>query len=316
MSGRYVYDGNNVNFRKEGRTFAGLAVRILKYFLVSVSLAVVYYMIFSLFISTDTERRLKAENRILEKVYPEMEEKEKLLADVVEGLQVRDDEIYNTVFKSPAPDREYRPSADFMQEGLAAADDDIIAYSSSVLRDMERGVSAVEENFRRAFAAMEAEGFVMPPMDVPVDGFSYAMTGASVGDKVSPFYKVKIHHTGLDLVTHAGVPVLAAADGTVTAVRRSRSGMGNVVEISHDGGYLTRYAHLGDIFVSRGRRVRKGTRIGLVGVSGQTFAPHLHYEVMRDTVVCDPVNHFFASVSPDEYTKMAVMSAGIGQSMD
>ena len=68
--------------------------------------------------------------------------------------------------------------------------------------------------------------------------------------------------------------------------------------------------------VSKGRRLKRGDRIGYVGVSGNSFAPHLHYEVLRDTVVLDPVNHFFASVTPEDYLNMLVMSVSTGQSMD
>ena len=56
--------------------------------------------------------------------------------------------------------------------------------------------------------------------------------------------------------------------------------------------------------------------IGYVGVSGNSFAPHLHYEVYRDTLLLDPVHHFYASVTPDEYVNMLIMSASTGQSMD
>ena len=97
---------------------------------------------------------------------------------------------------------------------------------------------------------------------------------------------------------------------------RSRKGLGNVVEIDHGNGYFTRYAHLADVQVSKGRRLKRGDRIGYVGVSGNSFAPHLHYEVLRDTVVLDPVNHFFASVTPEDYLNMLVMSVSTGQSMD
>jgi murein DD-endopeptidase MepM/ murein hydrolase activator NlpD len=68
--------------------------------------------------------------------------------------------------------------------------------------------------------------------------------------------------------------------------------------------------------VRKGMKVKKGKRLGYVGVSGNSFAPHLHYEVLRDTLVMDPVNHFFASVSPDEFVNMLIMSASTGQSMD
>jgi murein DD-endopeptidase MepM/ murein hydrolase activator NlpD len=123
-------------------------------------------------------------------------------------------------------------------------------------------------------------------------------------------------HNGLDLIAPAGDPVYATADGVVKEVTKSRKGLGNVVAIDHGNGYVTRYAHLADIEVRKGRRVKAGTRIGYVGVSGNSFAPHLHYEVLRDTVVMDPVNHFFASLDPEEYVNVMIMAATTGQSLD
>jgi murein DD-endopeptidase MepM/ murein hydrolase activator NlpD len=158
--------------------------------------------------------------------------------------------------------------------------------------------------------------FVMPPMHKPVEKFSFAQTGASVGDKINPFYKVSIRHNGLDIIAPAGEPVFAAADGTISEVIRSRKGLGNQVVIDHGNGYFTRYAHLADMEAVKGRKVRRGTRLGYVGVSGNSFAPHLHYEVLRDSVVLDPVNHLFASVTPEEYVSMLVMSVSTGQSLD
>ena len=89
-----------------------------------------------------------------------------------------------------------------------------------------------------------------------------------------------------------------------------------MVEIDHGNGYVTRYAHLADVEVREGRRLEKGTRIGYVGVSGNSFAPHLHYEVLKDTLVLDPVNHLFASVSPEEYMNILIMAVSTGQSLD
>ena len=79
---------------------------------------------------------------------------------------------------------------------------------------------------------------------------------------------------------------------------------------------MTRYAHLADVDMRVGRKVKRGPRIGYVGVSGNSFAPHLHYEVMKDTLVLDPVNHFFASITPEEYLDMMIMAVSTGQSMD
>ena len=100
MSSHYVYDKDDFRFRKQKRSPQTVLLRILKYFLVSVSLAVLYYAVFALFFSTDKERRLKAENRMYERMYPEMEEKQQLLEDVVAGLEVKDNSIYRDLFQS------------------------------------------------------------------------------------------------------------------------------------------------------------------------------------------------------------------------
>lgn len=133
---------------------------------------------------------------------------------------------------------------------------------------------------------------------------------------MNPFYKVMTMHEGIDLIAGQGTPVLASCDGVVSLVKRSKKGLGNVVEITHANGYMTRYAHLADITVREGEKVQAGRRIANVGITGNSFAPHLHYEVRRDSLLLNPVNFFFASFSPEDYMKVAYMAASTGQSMD
>jgi hypothetical protein len=113
-----------------------------------------------------------------------------------------------------------------------------------------------------------------------------------------------------------GEPVYAAAAGTVSEVTHSGKGLGNVVTIDHGGGCTTRYAHLADILVSKGQKVSRGRKIASVGISGNSFAPHLHYEVLQDGVPQDPVNYFFASLSPGDYADVVYMSVSTEQSLD
>jgi murein DD-endopeptidase MepM/ murein hydrolase activator NlpD len=286
------------------------------FFVASVSMAVLYYVLFALVFSTEEEKALRRENRMYERQYPELQRKEELLADVVEGLRVRDNAIYEEIFHTSAPDVEPLASIDFLAGYDSIPDQDIVLYSASKLDHISRSADRIEENFRLAMAAVRDSGFVMPPMTNPLNDYTFAQTGASVGSRMNPFYKVPMQHNGLDMLAHSGEPVHAAADGVVKEVIKSRKGLGNVVVIDHGGGYLTRYAHLADMQVSRGRKVKRGTCIGYVGVSGTSFAPHLHYEVLRDTVVLDPINHLFASVTPEEYMNMMVMSISTGQSLD
>lgn len=315
MSSQYIFD-RDFRFRKDKTSVWTIVRKILLFFLTTLSLAILYYVIFALVFSTDEERSLIQENRMYEKVFPEMNVKEELLSDVVDGLVVKDDMIYEEIFHTSAPDMDPGSSLDFLMGIDSAGDDDIVKHSASRLKIMERAVGAVEDNFRDIFRLVASEDMVMPPMSNPMNGFSFAQTGASVGDRINPFYKVQIRHDGLDMIAPAGEPVYASADGKVSNIIRSRKGLGNVVVIEHDGGYVTRYAHLADIEVRKGRKIRKGDRIGYVGVSGNSFAPHLHYEVLRDTLVLDPVNFMFASVTPEDYVNMLILSASTGQSMD
>lgn len=315
MSSQYIFD-RDFRFRKDKTSVWTIVRKILLFFLTTLSLAILYYVIFALVFSTDEERSLIQENRMYEKVFPEMNVKEELLSDVVDGLVIKDDMIYEEIFHTSAPDMDPGSSLDFLMGIDSAGDDDIVKHSASRLKIMGRTVDAVEDNFRDIFRLVASEDMVMPPMSNPMNGFSFAQTGASVGDRINPFYKVQIRHDGLDMIAPAGEPVYASADGKVSNIIRSRKGLGNVVVIEHDGGYVTRYAHLADIEVRKGRKIRKGDRIGYVGVSGNSFAPHLHYEVLRDTLVLDPVNFMFASVTPEDYVNMLILSASTGQSMD
>lgn len=313
---QYEYDRNEFRFRKPKKSVLRILRKMLMFFVVTLSLAFVYYVIFALVFNTDTEQRLKDENRMYARELPVLEEKEELLSDVIEGLKVKDDRIYEDIFHTSAPDMDRISSVSFLVGMDSIPDKDIVIYAQKKLESVEAVADAVEANFARIMEVMGDSSFVMPPMHRPVERFSSAQIGASVGEKINPFYKVGMQHNGLDIIAPAGEPVYAVADGTISEVIRSRKGLGNVVVIDHGDGYFTRYAHLSDMEAVKGRKVRRGTRLGYVGVSGNSFAPHLHYEVLRDTVVLDPVNHFFASVTPEEYVSMLVMSVSTGQSLD
>ena len=316
MSSQYIFYKDDIKFRKKRTSVWAVLRRMLVFFVATASMAVLYYLIFALFFSTEEQQRLRDENRMYEKEYPELQRKEELVSDVIEGLRLKDDRIYEEIFSMSAPDLDPISSVDFLNGMDSIPDTDIVVYAERKLDKAVASAGAVEANFARIMKAVTDSGFVMPPMTNPLENFSFAQTGASVGEKINPFYKVPIMHNGLDMIAPSGAPVYAAADGVVKNVIRSRKGLGNVVEIDHGNGYVTRYAHLADVEVRKGRELKKGARIGYVGVSGNSFAPHLHYEVLRDTLVMDPVNHLFASVTPDDYVNMLIMAVSTGQSLD
>ena len=313
---KYVFDSEDFSVGRPERKGRKVALLVLKFFLASISLTVVYYVIFALFFSTDKERALQNENRMLERMYPEMNRKAELLDEVVEGLKVRDMNISEDIFETEAPELDRILDVNLMPLTDSLTEENLVKLTEAKASRLMTGAGKVEDNMRHVLRLLSEDGYTAPPMHLPLSNFSLPMTGASVGRKMNPFYKVTGEHDGLDFMAPLGDEVLAAADGTVSQVTRSRRGEGNVVVMEHPGGYSTKYAHLQDITVRKGQQVTRGTVIGHVGMSGLSFAPHLHYEVWKDTVLCDPVNFLFGSVDPGEYAHMFIVSVATGQSLD
>lgn len=316
MAKGYEFDRSSFSFRKATVSAWKIVLSALKYIAVTFSLTVVAYLLFALVVSTDTERRLRRENRMYEKAYPGLQPKEQLLGDVISGLQLKDNEIYGQVFHTDAPNVDPISSLDFLYGSDTIPDVEISRYATRKAMELELKAARVDSSFRRIFYLIAREGFVAPPMELPLKGISYPQVGASKGMRLNPFYKAYVEHNGMDFIVPQGTPVYAAADGEVVSVVHSTKGLGNMVQIAHRGGFKTNYAHLADIVVSKGQKISKGKKIGSVGMSGNTFAPHLHYEVMRDSVYLDPIGYIFASTTPDEYSNMLFMAVNTVQSMD
>jgi murein DD-endopeptidase MepM/ murein hydrolase activator NlpD len=112
------------------------------------------------------------------------------------------------------------------------------------------------------------------------------------GYRMSPFTGKKEFHRGIDISTRMGAPIVAPADGIVSKVYRDR-GYGNVLCVNHGYGVRTKYAHLKKALVKKGQFVKRGETIALVGKTGRTTGPHLHYEVHLNKVAVNPLRYIF-----------------------
>jgi murein DD-endopeptidase MepM/ murein hydrolase activator NlpD len=124
------------------------------------------------------------------------------------------------------------------------------------------------------------------PTGTPM-GKDYRVT-SGFGIRNDPFTGQLAMHEGLDFVAEVGSPIIATAAGTVTRSAWDTS-YGNVVEVSHIEGFTTRYAHLSKRLVEAGQKVQRGDTIAQLGSTGRSTGPHLHYEVMRNDRVMNPV---------------------------
>lgn len=290
--------------------------RVLAYILGSMALAVVVYALFALVYSTDEEKRLREENRSYEQAFEYIAPRASMLEDAITGLQYKDNEIYDLVFHSNAPNVDPMASLDMFYASDTIPPTRLASYTAVKADTLLERTRAVDAAFGNILRTLASETYVLPPMELPLRGISYPQVGAGLGRRYNPFYKAEVYHSGQDFIVERGVPVYAAADGVIGDGTGTFKNLGNLVEIRHEGGYVTRYAHLDNVYVLRGERVRRGQKIGTVGMTGESYAPHLHFEVMQGGEYLDPMGFLFASVGPEEYANMLYMSTNTMQSMD
>jgi murein DD-endopeptidase MepM/ murein hydrolase activator NlpD len=146
-------------------------------------------------------------------------------------------------------------------------------------------LAALEGQFSRRSALIASTPTVWPVHGAVNSGF---------GARFDPFNGLPSFHEGVDISTPRNGPVLATADGIV--LRSGWAGeYGKAIAIAHGDRYETLYGHLEETLVTEGQTVRRGERVGLVGSTGRSTAPHLHYEVLVNGRAVNPLEYILES---------------------
>jgi murein DD-endopeptidase MepM/ murein hydrolase activator NlpD len=114
------------------------------------------------------------------------------------------------------------------------------------------------------------------------------------GYRNNPFDSGRELHKGLDIAAKEGTEIVAVAGGVITWSDR-RFGYGNMVEINHGNGYSTRYGHCSALLVKEGEAVKKGQVVALMGSTGRSTGPHVHFEVLKEGTQVNPLDFIYAS---------------------
>jgi len=136
------------------------------------------------------------------------------------------------------------------------------------------------------------------------------------GRRFHPIFKRTRMHWGIDFTSPEGTPIQATGDGVIEKVAKLKSGYGKHVIINHGYGYKTLYAHMSKIDVKKGQKIKRGQTIGLVGNTGYSTAPHLHYEVIHKGQKVNPIHYCMDGLTPEEYQDLVNLAAISNQSFD
>ena len=153
--------------------------------------------------------------------------------------------------------------------------------TSQTMDEVHRSVEQSHEAWSRL-----QERLARLPLALPLQD-EFLLT-SQFGVRPDPLTHLPAMHEGIDFVAPVGTPVLATAAGQVVQAQFSGA-YGNLVEVAHAEGFVTRYAHLSAMLVRPGQTVRAGERLGLLGNTGRSTGPHLHYEVLYQGRPMHPV---------------------------
>lgn len=175
-----------------------------------------------------------------------------------------------------------------MLSGLDVRQSDLVAQVERDLERMKGRIEAQEQGLSELVSFLEDRRSLLAstPSIWPVRGW----VTSGFRRRNDPFTQNQVWHRGLDISTAMGTPVIAPADGVVTYTGR-KVDFGNIVSLDHGYGYLSRYGHTSKVLVRAGQQVRRGQVIALVGNTGKSTGPHLHYELLRNGVPVNPQDY-------------------------
>jgi murein DD-endopeptidase MepM/ murein hydrolase activator NlpD len=174
------------------------------------------------------------------------------------------------------------------QYNMAKTPKDLVRSMHSAIDNLDREIELCEKDKTGLHKFLENQKVLLAstPSIWPTKGW----LSSRFGYRISPFTGKKEFHRGIDIATRMGAPIVAPADGIVSKIY-SDHGYGKLLSVSHGYGVITRYAHLNKALVKKGQYVKRGETIALIGNSGRSTGPHLHYEVHLNRVAVDPLRY-------------------------
>ncbi len=317
----YIYNPETSNYERAKSTPRQRTLGILQRIFYAAGILVILFGGLYWFMGTPSENALRIENSELEARYEVLSHQLDEALGVLEDLQQRDDNLYRVILQTDPISPYIRKSGNGNINRYEHLEDmanaDMIIENSQKIDFLKRQLYIQSKSYDEIIALCKQndERLQCIPAIQPVANKDLKYTASGYGRRIDPIYKtIKFHH-GMDFSANTGTPVYATGNGTVTTSGR-QSGYGLTVEIDHGFDYKTLYAHLSKILVKRGQKVKRGEIIGLVGSTGKSTGPHLHYEVVNKGRKVNPVNYYFMDLTEEEYDQMIQIAANHGKVYD
>lgn len=307
---RYSFNPETLSF--EALPTSSLKVKFLRvaiFFVASLALSFLYIFIYSQYFDTPKTYRIKKQYSELILQYEFLQKKIDQSSKELGEVNLRDNNMYRAVLGLPemvfpAREPDFTSTDWYKQVANDAAANIVVSTSYRLDRLVKRTYLQTKslDDVAALTINMEEMAECVPAIQ-PVDLKKIRNIG-NYGWRRDPVFGDSRHHDGLDFSGPMGLPVYVTGNGKVIRAEHNKGGYGNIVEVDHGFGYTTRYAHLQTMLVRPGQRLKRGDKIALLGNTGKSTGPHLHYEVRYMGRPLDPRNFFSNDLSGSEYNTM------------
>lgn len=291
------------------------------YILAGIVIGILFLYLFLTFIPSPREKQLLREKASLESQLEVLNIQVDQMQVVMTDLQQRDDNLYRVLFGAEPIPLSVRQGAqrkiDYYEQIAQMTNSELAADLALKVDLLEKEIYVQAKSYDEVAQMAKEQEIRMEniPAIQPVMNKDLKRVASGYGMRIDPVYHVRKFHQGMDFTAPTGTEVFATGNAKVDFAGW-KQGYGNTVILDHGYGYKTLYAHLYKILVRKGQKVRRSDIIALVGNTGKSTGPHLHYEVRLNNKPVDPRNYYFYDLSPEEYDQMIQLSNNFGQMLD
>ena len=291
------------------------------YILAGIVIGILFLYLFLTFFPSPREKQLLREKASLESQLEVLNSQVDQMQVVMTDLQQRDDNLYRVLFGAEPIPLSVRQGAqrkiDYYEQLAQMTNSELAADLSLKVDLLEKEMYVQAKSYDEVAQMAKEQEIRMEniPAIQPVMNKDLKRVASGYGMRIDPVYHVRKFHQGMDFTAPTGTEVFATGNAKVDFAGW-KQGYGNTVILDHGYGYKTLYAHLYKILVRKGQKVRRSDIIALVGNTGKSTGPHLHYEVRLNNKPVDPRNYYFYDLSPEEYDQMIQLSNNFGQMLD
>ena len=318
----FKYNPKTLSYDEVNVSAGRKVFRVILWLAPNVIVALVFALFFTRQIDSPREKEQQVEIAKAEMELKQIQKEFKFINDFLDEMEGRDEDLYRSALHA-------REFPDELRR-MGAGGSDKYAYlkklpNSKLLVDtkneidkLERRLNAQSMSFVELMKlAKEKEKMLSHiPAIQPVRNSELKRGISGFGWRIDPHYRTRSMHTGMDFTADRGTEIYVTGDGYVEEIENKRWGYGKSIIINHGFGYKTRYAHLSAFKVTKGQKLKRGELIGLIGSTGKSTGPHLHYEVIKDGAKVNPIGYYHSDLTAEQYEALLEMSENSHKAFD